>query len=110
MELLVTEIVIPVIAIILTALAVAVARKIQQKIGLEIEEKVIENAVLRVEEYAREYVKTNGKKIPSHEKLDMAVLFIWDALPETKKDEYRDILEGKINAMVAKLFHLDEPA
>lgn len=100
MELLINEVIIPVLAIVLMAVATAVAAKIRQKYGLDIEDKVIEQAVHWAEEQARKKAALYGDKIPSNEKLDMAVQFVWEAIPAAKKASYQERLRAKIEAAV----------
>jgi len=107
MELLINEVIIPVLAIVLTAVATAVAAKIRQKYGLDIEDKVIEQAVHWAEEQARKKAALYGDKIPSNEKLDLAVRYVWDAIPATKKYSYQERLRAKIEAAVNRALHAD---
>lgn len=108
MELIISEIIIPVLSIVLLALASAGAKKIYDLIGLKIEDNLIEQAVHFAEEKGRAYLAEHGEKLPSHEKLDLALAYLWDGIPQAKKDSYEARLSRKIEAAVNRLFHVDE--
>ena len=76
MELLINEVIIPVLAIVLTAVATAVAAKIRQKYGLDIEDKVIEQAVHWAGSRLAKRRRCMEIRSPAT-KLDMAVQFVW---------------------------------
>lgn len=107
MELILSEIVIPVLTIVLIAIATVVADKIRKKTELEIEDKAIEQAIHWVEEQSRKALARNGDKIPSNEKLDMAIQFVWDAISTVKKESYQKKLKAKIESAVNRYLHND---
>lgn len=109
MELLISQVVFPLFGTVITIAATALMKKLKDQSGVEIEDTVIENAVHFAEEYARSYLQKQGVKLPSNQKLDLALQFVWDNIPSTAKDAYRERLTRKIEAKVNKLLHVEYP-
>ena len=105
MEILVAQVVIPLLGCVLTALIAPVIRKINKKFSLDIEDSTVAAAVNFAEEAAYKAYKTSGEKIPSSEKLDLAMQYVMDMIPDAKEAAYKERLQRKIEAKVNELLH-----
>lgn len=105
MEVLIGKVLIPMLGIALTTIFGSVARKVGKQYDLEIEDTVITGAVMFAEEYARKLAKEKAGAISGCEKLEVAMQYVWDIIPETKKEAYRERLKKKIEAKVCELLH-----
>ena len=105
MEHLLVTIVFPLLGTILTGFIGAFFHKANKKLDLDIEDSVLDNAVLYAEQLGKNYLKKHGNKMPSNEKMDAAVDFILGAIPKKKTDAYLDRLKRKVEAKVYDQFH-----
>lgn len=105
MEQLISEIVIPLLGIVLTVIAGMVARKFGKALDIEIEDDAVKTAVLYAEELARKYVKEHSAPPPGWRKLNIAVEHVQAAIPKYQRIEFRKLLEKKIEAKVNEIFH-----
>lgn len=100
MELILAQIVIPFIGTVLLGLAGAITTKVRRKIGLDIEDRIVEQAVHYAEEKARNALADSGEKLPGNLKLDAAIAYVWDAIPEARKDACQARLKKKVESAV----------
>jgi hypothetical protein len=108
MELFISQLLIPFLGAILVGIAGAVAKKINKKLDIEIEDDAIQKAVYFAEEYGRKYLQTHNQKLPSSAKMSKAIEFLLATIPADKKEAYKDRLKAKVEAKVAELLHIKE--